>query len=226
MIPTTQIIAEEELRGMESQAVLLFLIAVAYSFALPTCSPIIPPDTDTCENPMNNTTATDFVRREIFPRLDDIRNNLSRVLNDSALANIEGSRGPYQLDNRTTCQRSGDDNRDTLYAADCISSSVYRFKCEVQPVAEIVKNETIRKLVEEESNFATEYQSILKDLDVLEQLKKLVSSDRRLNSCNVPENACAEFTYPGRLELVKSISEDLYRLVDDVTTALQGYYYI
>ena len=208
---------------MESQAVLLFLIAVAYSFALPTCSPIIPSDTVSCENPMNNTTATDFVRRDIIPSLDDIRNNLSLVRKDPIVANNVSLRhGPYLLDNRTSCQRSTDGYRD------CISSSVYRFKCEVQFVAEIVKNETIRSLVEEESNFATEYQNILKALDVLLQLKKLVSSHGPLtdNSCHVPENACAEFTYTGRLDLVKSISEDLYRLVDDVTIALQGYYYI
>lgn len=219
MIPTIQTIAEEE-SSMESRAVLLFLIAVAQSFALPTCSPIIPSDTVSCENPMNSTTATDFVRRIVLPSLDDIRNNLSRVRNDSALANMK-LRGPYQLDNRTGCQRSTD-----KLQADCISSSVYRFKCEVPFVAEIVKIETIRSLVEEESNFAPEYQDILKALEVLPQIKKLVSSHRPLNSCNVPENACVEFNYTGRLELVSSISDDLYRLVDDVTIALQGYYSI
>lgn len=223
MIPTIQKIAE--LR-MERQAVLLFLIAVAYSSALPTassCSPIIPSDTANCENPMNRTAARHFVLQEIIPSFDNMLTNLWRVRDD--LENITTSRGPYQLDNRTICERSGDDNEDRLNA-DCISSSVYRFKCEVPLVAEIVKNETIRNLVDEESSFAKEYQDILKALNVLPQLKKLVSSHGSLNSCNVPENACAEITYTGRLESLKSISEDLYRLVADVTTAMQGYYSI
>ena len=217
---------------MDKQAfalVLLFLVgapAIVPSCALPNtprCSSIVPPDN--CENSMDQTAARNFVIQYIIPRLDDINNTLSQVRQDSILTNISRSRGPYQLDNETRCERSTGDDRKKLQA-DCISKSVYRFKCQVPFVAEIVKVETVRMLVDEESSFAVEYQEILKDLEVLQQVKNLVSSHSPLNSCQVPENGCAEFTYTGRLELVKSISEDVYRLADDVTIALQGYYSI
>ena len=49
-----------------------------------------------------------------------------------------------------------------------IDQSVNRFKCMAVAVADIVANESIRYLVDKEQpQFANEFQSVLRDLDVL-----------------------------------------------------------
>lgn len=206
--------------------ILVGVYAAVPSFAAPSssCSGIIPSD-NSCEDPMTLQQASDFVNAEVITKLDTIRVALSQVNNSAILTNVSSSSGPYFLDNRTRC-RSSRGTEGIALNADCISSSVYRFKCEVPYVAEIVKIESRRYLVDEQSNFSTEYRRVLGALDVLLHLKTVVSRYRQLNSCQVPENGCAEFTYTERLELAKSVSCDLYKLVDDLTVALRGYFSI
>ena len=87
-----------------------------------------------------------------------------------------------------------------------------------------MKNESLRQLVSEESNFAPEFQSILGDLDVLLDLKELVSRYRPINDCQVEENTCADLIYAERLKTIKSTVEDLLRFVDDLTEDINDFF--
>ena len=181
------------------------------------CSPIIPPDS--CGGaPWTRDVAVHLLINTINPKLVSILDTVSRMSNESTLASIsEYDDGPYRLDNRSSCSSSSD-------SAACIARSVYRLKCYVPIVADIVKNESLRQLVSEESNFAPEFQSILGDLDVLLDLKELVSRHRPISECQVEENTCAKLIYAERLKTIKSSVEDLLRLVDDLNEAINDFF--
>jgi hypothetical protein len=104
---------------------------------------------------------------------------------------------------------------------------VYRFKCEVPVVADIVKEESIRELVQEESdNYATEFKRILNNLRIIFDLKSLVSRYQPLNSCTVPEESCQPpFNTTGldRLVLLQSIAADIFELQADLKVALRTF---
>ena len=92
-------------------------------------------------------------------------------------------------------------------------------------VADIVKTESIRKLVLEQSNYATEFKEILEDLEILFHLKELISRYPPLNSCTVPEDSCPQFNTTGldRLVVIKSVAEDLFRFLKDLERAIQEF---
>lgn len=100
-------------------------------------------------------------------------------------------------------------------------------KCQVPIVTDIVKREAVRYLVEETDNFANDSQVILGNLNVLLQLKYLVSQYGPLNSCNVPANPCPNSTHntSERLEEIMSIATDLSRLVEDLQPAIESFFF-
>ena len=194
---------------------LLFgLLTVAYS--APTsntgCSPIVPPDS--CGGtPWNPDFAEEFTQENIRPKLDSILHSAQQI--NASLANItEYDNGPYYLGNDSICNSANKN-----LSAQCISRSIYRMKCEVRVVVDIVKNESLRQLVDEVSNYAPEFQSILNNLDVLLAIQELVSRHRQINGCQVEEKECVKFEYKGRLRVVKSISEDLVLFTIDLKAA-------
>ena len=186
------------------------------------CAPIIP--TENCRNALSEEGARILTREIIVPSLGRTVTILENLRNDSTLAPISTFNphryGPYRLDN-------SDDRRcdSTTNASDCIVRSVYRFKCEVPVVADIVKTESIRKLVLEQSNYATEFKEILEDLEILFHLKELISRYQPLNSCTVPEDSCPQFNTTGldRLVVIKSVADDLFHFLQDLERAIQEF---
>lgn len=199
--------------------VIVGIITITFTVAAPVvsngCSPIIPEES--CRDALSPSGAEDLVRR-IISDLDDMRTNdiLRMLMNLTDRANEQS--GPYKLDN------TGDRYcHPTTNASDCIVRSVYRFKCEVPVVADIMKNEFIRELVQEESSYATECKMILNSLRVLLHLKSLISRYQPLNSCTVPEESCRPtFNSAGldRLVLIRSIAADIFELQADLKVAL------
>ena len=93
--------------------------------------------------------------------------------------------------------------------ADTIAASVNRFKCMAVAVADIVANESIRYLVDEETpHFASEFQSVLEDLDVLLDIKDVVIG-ARLTSCSLPPAICADYCALERDVQIKSVAFEL-----------------
>ena len=111
-------------------------------------------------------------------------------------------------------------------STDTIADSIYRMKCLAPSVIYITANETDIELVdEEEPNFANEFQAIQGDLDVLLELRKLVSSHMGISACIVPDNEiCVSFDSLERGLLVKSIAHELKHLASEVQAALKSYY--
>ena len=143
--------------------VIIGIITTASTVATPVpgtgCSSIIPGE-NSRENCMNalSTGEAERLITTILSDLDDMAGVLSNLRNLTDRANERY--GPYILDN------TGDRLCETN-ATDCIARSVYRFKCEVPVVADIVKNEFIRKLVQEESdNYTTTVKMLLNNLSV------------------------------------------------------------
>ena len=151
----------------------------------------------------------------ILSDLDDMAGVLSN------LPRANEPYGPYRLDN------TGDRICEPMTnATDCIARSVYRFKCEVPVVTDIVKNEFIRKLVQEESdNYATTVKELLNNLSVIFNLKSLVSRYQPLNSCTVPEESCQTFNSTGldRIVLIRAVAEDIFQLQADLREALSTF---
>ena len=177
------------------------------------CSPIIP--VENCRNALTASGAENLATTRILPVLIDTDAVLVNLLNLTATTNEQD--GPYKLDNTgdRLCQPETN-------ASDCIARSVYRFKCEVPLVADIVKTESIRQLVLEQSNYATEFKEILKNMRVLFDLKELISRYQPINSCTVPEDSCPIFNTTGldRLVVIKSIADDLFQLLADLKQAI------
>ena len=193
-------------------------ISTAATPVVSRCAPIIP--TENCRNALSEEGARNLIREIIVPSLGRTVTILEILRNNSALAPISDRYGPYRLDN------SGDRRCDsTMNASDCIVRSVYRFKCEVPVIADIVKTEFIRKLVLEQSNYAMEFKEILDDLEILFHLKELISRYQPLNSCTVPEDSCPQFNTTGldRLVVIKSVAEDLFRFLKDLERAIQEF---
>ena len=185
-------------------------ILIADSIAAPVpgtrCSPIIPEKSRECRNALSATEAGKLARR-IIPEIASINAILLPIQQ-----NLNGTRsepGPYRSENTTT--------------SDYIARSVYRLKCEVPLVAEIVKSEYIRELVLEESSYATEFKDLLEKMRVLFDLKTLVSRYRPLNSCVVPEAECPIFNTTGldRLVVIRSTADDIFQLLADLQIAIQ-----
>ena len=111
---------------------------------------------------------------------------------------------------------------------DTIAASIYRMKCLVPSVIYITANETDFELLdEEELHFANEFQAIQADLDVLLELRRLVSSDSGISTCIVPNNVdCVSFDSLERGLLVKSIANELKQLSSEVQAALKRRYNI
>lgn len=178
------------------------------------CSPIIP--VENCRNALTASGAENLTSTRILPVFIDIDAVLVNLLNRTATTNEQD--GPYKLDNTgdRLCQPGTN-------ASDRIARSVYTFKCEVPVVADIVKTESIRQLVLEQSNYATGFKKILKNMRVLFDLKELISRYQPINSCTVPEDSCPTFNTTGldRLVVIKSIADDLFQLLADLKTAIQ-----
>ena len=94
---------------------------------------------------------------------------------------------------------------------DTINLSVNRFKCMAVAVADLVANESIRYLVdEEEPHFASEFQSVLGDLDVLLDIEavligaRLVPCDTQLSPAT-----CANYCALERDVQIKSVAFEL-----------------
>lgn len=109
---------------------------------------------------------------------------------------------------------------------DTIAFSIYRMKCVTPSVIRITANETDIELMDEEvPHFANEFQVIQGDLDVLLELRQLVSRDDGISACIVPNNVvCVSFDGLERGLLVKSISYELKNLSSEVQAALKGRY--
>ena len=92
-----------------------------------------------------------------------------------------------------------------------IDQSVNRFKCMVVAVADIVASESIRHLVdEEEPHFASEFQSVLWDLDVLLDIEAVVIG-AELIPCGTPLSpaTCANYCVLERDVQIKSVAFEL-----------------
>lgn len=182
------------------------------------CSPIIPQDR--CMDALNKQQAETELNNNVEPLLRVIETVVTNLLNDSRLDGITENHGPYLLDKAIhSCNPS----------TDCIARSVYRFKCEVPAVGAIVKMESIRHLVQEQTNFVTEFKDILQNMRVIFNLKELISRYRRLNSCRVPESPCPTFdtSTSNRTEglvLIKSIAEDFRQLLFDLEEAFNDHF--
>ena len=179
------------------------------------CSPIIPEEN--CRNALSAEEAVILATAiaSDLADIDDILLNLRNLTTESTHL------GPYRLDNAGDRQCLPETN-----PSDCIARSVYRLKCEVPFVADVVKIESIRELVREESNYATEFKKILKKMRVLLDLKSLISRYQPLNSCTVPENTCPTVTFSDtarldRLVVMQSIAEDLFRLLADLQRSIR-----
>ena len=112
-------------------------------------------------------------------------------------------------------------------ASDTIATSIYRMKCVTPSVIYITANETYIELMDEEvPHFANEFQAIQGDLDVLLELRQLVSRNRDISlTCTVPNNVdCISFDGLERGLLVKSIAYELKNLSSEVQAALKRHY--
>ena len=184
------------------------------------CSSIIP--AENCMNALSTGEAEDLITTILSDLVDmaGVLSDLPRLTGTAALLN-ERYFGPYRLDN------TGDRLCEPMTnATDCIVRSVYRFKCEVPLVADIMKNEFIRKLVQEESdNYATTVKVLLNNLSVIFNLKSLVSRYQPLNSCTVPEESCQTFNSTGldRIVLIQAVAEDIFQLQADLGEALRTF---
>ena len=99
---------------------------------------------------------------------------------------------------------------------DTIGASVNRFKCMVVAVADIVANESIRYLVdEEEPHFAIEFQSVLKDLDVLLDIEDVVIR-ASLTACILQPATCAHYCALERDVQIKSVAFELKNLPAEI----------
>ena len=109
---------------------------------------------------------------------------------------------------------------------DTIASSIHRMKCITPSVIYITANETDIELMDEEvPHFANEFQAIQGDLDVLLELRQLVSRNRDISACIVPNSvACVGFDSLERGVLVKSIAYELKNLSFEVQNVLRSYY--
>ena len=170
------------------------------------CSPIIPEES--CRNALSATEARNLAGRIIL-EIASINAILQPIQQ-----NLTGARsepGPYRSENTTST------------TSDHIARSVYRLKCEVPLVADIVKSESIRELVLEESSYATEFKDLLEKMRILFDLKTLVSRYRPLNSCVVPETECPIFSITGldRLVVIRSTADDIFRLLADLGEAIE-----
>ena len=168
------------------------------------CSPIIPEER--CRNALSAMEARSLTRR-ILSEADETNAILRRIQQN--LTDTQSEPGPYRSENTTT--------------SDYIARSVYRLKCEVPLVADIVKSESIRELVLEESNYATEFKDLLEKMRVLFDLKELVSRYQPLNSCIVPEAECPVFNTTGldRLVVIRSTADDIFHLLADLQIAIR-----
>ena len=93
-------------------------------------------------------------------------------------------------------------------------------------LSDIVKNEFIRKLVQEKSdNYATKFEMLLKNLSVIFNLKSLVSQYQPLNSCTVPEESCQTFNSTGldHIVLIRTVAEDIFQLQAGLGEALRTF---
>ena len=200
--------------------VIIGIITTGSTLATPVpgtrCSPIIPEEN--CRNALSTTEAENLITTILsdLDDSDDVLWNLRRLTNTT-----NEQPGPYGLDNTgdRLCQSRSN-------ASDCIARSVYRFKCEVPVVADIMKNEFIRKLVQEESNYAAEFETILNNLSIIFDLKSLISQYQPLNSCTVPEESCQPtFNSTGldRIVLIQSVAADIFELQADLKVALRGF---
>ena len=183
--------------------------SIAASIAAPVpstrCSPIIPEEN--CRNALSATEAGNLAGR-IISEIDNINNAILQPIQRN-LTDTRSEPGPYRSENTTT--------------SDYIARSVYRLKCEVPLVADIVKSESIRELVLEESSYATEFKDLLEKMRILFDLKTLVSRYRPLNSCVVPETECPIFSITGldRLVVIRSTADDIFRLLADLGEAIE-----
>ena len=101
-------------------------------------------------------------------------------------------------------------------------------KCVTPSVIYITANETYIELMDEEvPHFANEFQAIQGDLDVLLELRQLVSSDSSISFCTVSNNDdCVSFDGLERGLLVKSIAYELKNLSSEVQAALKRHYHL
>ena len=92
----------------------------------------------------------------------------------------------------------------------------------VLAVVDTTANESVRHLVdEEEPHFATEFQSILEDLDVLLDIKELVIGTG-ISHCTLPQATCTDFCALEREVQIKSIAFELSKLPTEVSGALNS----
>lgn len=200
-------------------------ISTAAAPVVSRCSPIIP--VENCRDALSEEGARNLITDTISPSISGTLTIVEGLMNNVSLVNIStvdsGPYGPYRLDNSDD-RRCAHDSR--MNASDCIARSVYRFKCEVPVVADTVKTESIRKLVLEQSNFATEFKEILDGLEVLFDLKELISRYQPLNSCTVPEDSCPHFNTTGldRLVVIRAITDDLFHFLTDLRRAIEEWY--
>lgn len=220
---------------MKQSTIAIFLFAVLATIgtnnAAPTatsapnaqCSPIIPPDS--CATQLTQQEASGIANSKVLPMIGDIYNIADSVkANLSATCNASTAQGPYARDTLPKCYSTINGSIEPRDHASCISYSVFRLKCQVLFVANIVLNETVRDLVDEESNFAAEFQNIIKKLVVLKHLSALLSGYREINSCQVVEGECTEVEYDDRLTNIKASVCDLALLTDHIRIAVRGFF--
>ena len=168
-------------------SLLLCIIActVHFTVAVPVppadnCSPIIPQlenstTTTPTTSPPDPVTSCKLEQVQLDNLTDRIRSkirllidNASTVFNHDNLSSIAGNYTAWIRD------QNSEDHRTIL------SLSVNRMKCIVRILVNVVKTESLRYLVSEEPNFAQEFQSILKNSNVLLDLQELVRGDSRI----------------------------------------------
>ena len=89
-------------------------------------------------------------------------------------------------------------------------------------VADIVANESIRYLVDEEvPHFATEFQSVLKDLDVLLTIEEVVIGTE-ITHCELREATCADYCVLDREVQIKSVAFELSNLPGEIKERLNN----
>ena len=218
------------MQGINTLHVVLVLaiVGVTTTAAAPStiCSPIIP--TDNCGTVMTEQEAKNLLISSITPVLRNISMAVTTMLDNSTVEAVTERLGPYRLDAQDhPCRPDVNSNNARAVYTDCIARSVYRLKCEVPFVTDIVKREYIRFLVLEQSNYAIEFKEILRHLGVLFHLRELISRYRPLNSCNVPESSCPQFSTIGvdRQVVIKSIAVDFEHLSDDLQTAIHDVFF-
>ena len=90
----------------------------------------------------------------------------------------------------------------------------------VPAVADILANESVRFLVDEDdSNFASEFQSVLEDLDVLLDIARVVIGTR-ITACELRVASCADYCVLGREVQIKSVAYELMTLPTEILWAL------